>query len=86
MYTGNSTEIAKLLSPNFNILLCSTFVIFFKVSLCFLCKDQSICVYWARLNLIFEYQQGIGGGLIKTGGRIFTCPSDDFFYFNQILF
>jgi len=29
------------------------------------------------LNLLIKYQQGIGGGLIKTGGRIFTWPYDD---------
>jgi len=28
----------------------------------------------ARLNWIFKYQQGIGGGLIKTGDRISRVP------------
>jgi len=31
------------------------------------------------------YQQGIGGGLIKTWYQIFTCPCDDFRFLSNII-
>jgi len=74
-----STGIAKLLSPDFKILLCSSFVFVFQSF--FFCKDQSTCVYLARLNWIFKYQQGIGGCLIKTGDRISRVPVANFDFY-----
>jgi len=82
---GNSTGFAKLLSPEFKTELCSSFVIFFKVSLFCFCKDQSIYVYWGCLKLIFKYQQGIGGGFIKTGVAFSRVPVTIFNIY-QILF
>ena len=60
---GNSTGIAKLMSPELKIpnvfFNCNTFQSFFMF-----CKDLSICVCWARPNLLFQYQKGSVGGLI----------------------
>jgi len=58
----NSTGIAKVMFPEFTIPLCSSIIIFFKVSL-FL-TNQYICVYKDRSNLLIQYQQGSVGGLI----------------------
>ena len=30
-----------------------------------------------KFKLVFKYQQGSGGGLVKTECHIFTCPGDD---------